>query len=58
MTPQELKQTRINSSKTQSEMASLMCINVRTYQRYEAGHLKIPAWAVRILDLKAGKYTN
>ena len=58
MTPQELKQIRIEMSKSQQEMASLLCVNIRTYQRYEVGQLKVPTWVVRILELKTGKYIN
>ena len=43
---QRLEDLRIDSDKTQAEIASVLNCNREVYRRYEKGIYEIPTWAV------------
>lgn len=55
MTPTRFRKIRILRGFTQREMAGLLTVNSRTIQRWEAGKIPIPAWAILLLKLTKGK---
>jgi predicted transcriptional regulator len=55
MTNEQFKSIRKQRALSLKGMASLLCCNIRTVQRYEKGELSVPDWVVRILELSEGK---
>ena len=55
MTPQQIKAARLNAGLTQTEAASLVSKNWRTWQRYESGDVGIPAGVWELFLIKTGQ---
>ena len=49
MTPQLIKQWRLNRAMTQEQAADLLGISWRQYQRLEAGHCKVSGPIARLI---------
>ena len=52
MTPEQIKQLRYDHKLKQREMAELIHINLRSYQRYESGARQISLGLAELLEIK------
>ncbi|MFW6221977.1 MAG: helix-turn-helix domain-containing protein [Bacteroidota bacterium] len=51
MTKEQLKQIRKDKGLTQSQMAEYMAVSLNGYVRWEQGSRKVPAYAIKIMEL-------
>jgi putative transcriptional regulator len=51
MTPAEIKTARIAAGLTQQQAAELVCVHLRSWQKWEGGERQMPASAWKLFGL-------